>query len=393
MRENTRRRMMRLKAVLLTASMMGTCLSSLSQTEGAYLTEIVTTSARAARVMGIAKPTVRYVSYSATYKPWQHLPMEAVVRDVRFDETFKILLGEEGAENRAISFLNALFQPQTNDERIKAIRYLDRTLNSTLDRTLHFDVKIEGVCETYAGQRFIVEMQKARIPSHSNRWVYYGARELAAMGERNYKKALEQTTEDLRKKAHKEHYHRLDPVRVVTILDFDSPKTKEELKNSHDVVVNWEIRERQSLEIASPLLSWTYVMLPRFLNTLPVGQKLDFRGKPLDAWLYLMTREDKEKILVTNELVSDEEALAEGFHRISHLTDDEAESLQAGQFAFASRIERELEKFTEGKVQGKAEGEKAKALEIARNLKSMNLTRDKIKAATSLTESEIDELK
>jgi predicted transposase/invertase (TIGR01784 family) len=38
---------------------------------------------------------------------------------------------------------------------------------------------------------------------------------------------------------------------------------------------------------------------------------------------------------------------------------------------------------------GKSEGEKAAKIEIARNLKSMNLTVDQIKAATGLTEDEI----
>ncbi len=40
--------------------------------------------------------------------------MEACVRDARFDQTFKILLGEKGAEDRAISFLNAALRLKTD---------------------------------------------------------------------------------------------------------------------------------------------------------------------------------------------------------------------------------------------------------------------------------------
>lgn len=46
----------------------------------------------------------------------------------------------------------------------------------------------------------------------------------------------------------------------------------------------------------------------------------------------------------------------------------------------------------EGRVEGRAEGEKAKAVEIARNLKSMNLPMEAIKQATQLTDEEIEAL-
>ena len=127
---------------------------------------------------------------------------------------------------------------------IKSIRYLDGTLTSAVDRTLHFDIKIEGLCETFNGQRFIIEMQKAQVPGHINRWVYYGARELCLMGERNYKKALEAENKE-RKKLHLRHYQRLDPVKVVTVLDFDSLKGQEDFCNSKDIVFHWDICERR----------------------------------------------------------------------------------------------------------------------------------------------------
>jgi predicted transposase/invertase (TIGR01784 family) len=379
---------MRLKHVLSSACIVGTLLSLMTDTEAA-LAELAGVSMRAARTAVRTVPFKTVRSYSADHKPWQHLPMEAIVRDVRYDETFKILLGEEGAEPRAVSFLNAVFQPKTDEDRIKDIRYLDGTMHSVVDRTLHFDVKIEGLCETFAGQRFIVEMQKARIPSHTNRWVYYGARELAAMGERNYRKALAQASSELRTKAHKEHYQRLDPVKVVTILDFDTPKTGEELKNNHDILVHWDIRERQSKDIATPLLSWTYVLLPRFAATLPENARLDFRGRPLEAWLYLMTRDDKEKVMVTQELVSEDDALAEGFHRLSHLTEAEAEGLHAGQVAFASRLDRELEKFEEGEKKG----EKKAKIEIAREMLTDNVTLSTIVRYTGLSIDDIEALR
>ena len=298
-------------------------------------------------------PSVR--NCATKFQPWKNLPMDATVRDVRYDETFKILLGEEGREHRPISFLNAVFAPKVTDDKIKEIKYLDGSLNSAVDRTLHFDVKIEALCETFNGHRFIIEMQKARIPGHMNRWVYYGARELAMVGERNYKRALEIKNSEDRKKAHARHYQRLDPVKVITLLDFDNEVAAGELCNGKDVIVHWDICERGSKNISSNLLSWTYVMLPRFLKTLKKNDPLDFRGRPLEAWLYLMTREDEEQVRVTANMTNNDPALAEGFHRIAHLSQNEKEALHAGKMAYMSRMSREEEQFAEGVVKGKIE--------------------------------------
>lgn len=381
-----------LGAFLLSTSLDGALFERTGANLMRRMSSLVTMSANTSQLL----ETMRFAHTSKN--PWENFPMEAVVRDVRYDETFKILLGEEGGEHRTISFLNAVLNPKAKkDQMIQSIKFLDGSLTSAIDRTLHFDVKVEGLCKTYNGQRFIVEMQKATIPAHTNRWVYYGARELAAMGERNYRRSIEEPNKEAEQSAQRAHYQRLDPVKVVTILDFDYPKTREELRNVDDILVHWDICERSSKDVASQLLSWTYVILPRFEAKLNKQKhksgSLDFRDKPLDAWLYLMTRQDEEKVMVTPNLVAKDMALAEGFYRVSHLSPNELESLRAGQMAYMSRMAREVEEFNKGKTEGKIEGEKAAKIEIARNLKSMNLSVEQIKAATGLTEAEINDLK
>lgn len=290
---------------------------------------------------------------STKFEPWKNLPMDAVVRDCRYDETFKILFGEEGYEERAISFLNAVFAPKASDDRIKKIKYIDGTLSSAIDRTIHFDVKIEASCQTFKGDRFIVEMQKAKIPGHTNRWVYYGARELVSTSERNYQNALSKSVEK-RQADHKFHYRHLSPVRVVTLLDFDTPDTEKEMKNANDILIHWDICERQSKVTASNLLSWTFIMLPRFAAT--VNNKKPKFTNPLDRWLYLLTRDDQEKVHVTKDMIGNDYAIAQGFHRVSHLKPHEQKSLEAGRDAYASRASREHEKFDEGKIEGIMQG-------------------------------------
>ncbi|MDP3935848.1 MAG: trypsin-like peptidase domain-containing protein [Alphaproteobacteria bacterium] len=66
---------------------------------------------------------------------------------------------------------------------------------------------------------------------------------------------------------------------------------------------------------------------------------------------------------------------------------------QIEEFQQREKQRQEQALIDKGIDKGIIEGEKAKAVEIARNLKSMNLTTDQIKAATGLTEDEISAIK
>ena len=109
----------------------------------------------------------RYFSTSDSLQPWLHLPMEACVRDPRFDQTFKILLGEEGAERRAISFLNAVLRLKADGDRIKHIQFLDRSLYSLDNRAIHFDVKIRGCAALMLGTLLLSRCKSFASPPTS----------------------------------------------------------------------------------------------------------------------------------------------------------------------------------------------------------------------------------
>ena len=282
------------------------------------------------------------------------VPFVVKVRDVRYDTSFKLLFGEEGSELRLMSFLNAVLE--TNDDnKITKIQYLDGTHNSILNRTVHFDVKVQCECENLKGERYIVEMQKARIPGHTNRWVYYGARELHMVGQRNYQEA-QAAIGETRTKLYREYYKRLSPIKVVTIFDFEIDEL--EVKNKDNTVVHWDICERDSKEIASPLLSWVFVILPRFLKKLSsqAQEPLNFVGDPLSSWLYLFTRSDYQEVQVTKELVSNDSVIAGAFVRMASLTVEETQRLQSSIDEEVSRIAREADSLAKGMAEGMAEG-------------------------------------
>ncbi len=316
-------------------------------------------------------------NFSTLFQPWLNLPMQACVRDVvRFDQIFKILLGENGAEHRAISFLNAALRLKADGDRIVGIEFLHTSIGSVNNHT----IKIQGLCSTSAGHTFLVEIQKSRIPSF-NLWIYDGARELSAMGERFHNERAGPSRDNDGKQ--KNFYACMTPVKVIVIADFDSPHFQTDVKNSTDFVVDWGLQEMKSHVVASPLLSWTFLVLPRFLAALSAsGNCLDFTGRSLEAWLYLMTRKDCEIVQVTKELVANEDAVSQGFHRISHLKSHETASLHDERMALESQSQSWQEYYSQGVAVGLIEGEKKNSMEIAYKLHHLGLPAEQISDIT-----------
>jgi hypothetical protein len=306
---------------------------------------------------------------------------------MRYYAPLKILLGEKGAEDRTISFLNAALRFKTDGERIERIQFLDRSIFSIDIRSIHFDVKIQGLCSTYAGHTFLVEIQRLRIPSRINHWKSYGARELSAIGEHLHNlRARSLQDIDVNQK---NLYSDLTPVKVIVILDFDCPQLQKELQNSTDFVVDWDIREKKSHDV-----SWTFLVLPRFSAVLSAsGNSLDFTGKNLEAWLFLMTREDFETVWVTKELVANDAAVAQGFYRLSNLNSNEIDSLLDERIAFDSlsqiRQEHYDQGFAKGQKEGLIKGKKTKSLLIANELKLLGLSAEEISDIIGATTDEI----
>jgi DNA-directed RNA polymerase specialized sigma24 family protein len=103
-------------------------------------------------------------------------------------------------------------------------------------------------------------------------------------------------------------------------------------------------------------MSWTFLVLPRFSAALSAsGNSLDFTGKNLEAWLYLMTRNDFEAVRVTKELVAYDDAVAQGFYRVSHLESHETERLHDERIAFDSQSQLRQDDLSQGEKKGRIE--------------------------------------
>ena len=170
------------------------------------------------------------------------------------DFGFKRVFGSEPNKALLIDFLNTLLPPhhQIQNLTFKNTEHLGST---PVDRKAIFDI----YCQGENGERFIVEVQKAKQIYFKDRSIYYSTfpiQEQAEQGEWSYK---------------------LTPVYTVAVLDFIFEDHKNQNKCLHIV----ELKD-QDCEVFYPRLKYIYIELPKFTKTL---EELDTH---LEKWLYVL---------------------------------------------------------------------------------------------------------
>jgi len=171
------------------------------------------------------------------------------------DFGFKKLFGEELHKELLMSFLNTLLPDK---HQIKNLEYSKNEYQgySSLDRKAIFDLN----CISSTGERFIVELQKAKQNYFKDRSVYYSTfpiREQAQRGDWDFK---------------------LSAVYTIGILDF---VFDEDVKNHDERVIHTVQLKNQQGEVFYDKLTFIYLTMPRFtkqLNELQTRQ---------DKWLYV----------------------------------------------------------------------------------------------------------
>lgn len=268
------------------------------------------------------------------------------------DFGFKKIFGEEASKPQLIDFLNALL-PEQN-------KIIDLTFKNTeqlgltdLDRKAIYDI----YCENDKGEKFIVELQKAKQNYFKERTIYYSTfpiREQAEKGEWNYN---------------------LKAVYCIGILDFtfDDYKSEPERSNFlHTIKL-----KNQDGKIFYNKLTYVYLEMPNFSKA---ESQLESR---LDKWLYFIKHlEDFQNI----PAIFRDEVFERAFEK--------AELANLGQtdldkYENSLKIYRDLKgvidtAFDEGKAEGKTE--------TARQLKQLGVSIDIIAKSTGLSEDEINKL-
>ena len=170
------------------------------------------------------------------------------------DFGFKRVFGTEPNKDLLIDFLNTLL-PAHHQIQDLSFKNNENLGNKQIDRKAIFDI----YCQAKSGERFIVEIQKAKQNFFKDRSVYYATfpvQEQALTGEWNFK---------------------LSPVYTVGVLDFVFDDHKHD-----DTIVHIVELKNQHCEVFYEKLKFIYIELPKFTKSV---NELETRR---DKWLFVL---------------------------------------------------------------------------------------------------------
>jgi predicted transposase/invertase (TIGR01784 family) len=170
------------------------------------------------------------------------------------DFGFKKLFGEEVNKELLIDFLNELLPER---HKIKELNYQqnEQLSSAEYDRKAIFDL----YCESEKGEKFIVEIQRARQNFFKDRSVYYASFPIQ-------QQAIKGSNWDFR----------LAAVYTIGILDFIFEEEKDDKDYIHTVQL-----KNQKNKVFYDKLTFIYIELPKF------GKNLEELDSKIDKWLFL----------------------------------------------------------------------------------------------------------
>ncbi len=170
------------------------------------------------------------------------------------DFGFKKLFGEEGNKDLLIDFLNQLLPPHHQIADLN-FRNPENSADLSAERKAIFDIH----CQALSGERFIVEMQKAKVKYFKERSLFYVTfpiRDQAQKGDWNF---------------------RLEPIYIVAILDFEYDEAEERRKFRRDVAL-----KDQDGEVFFDKLYFKFLQMPLF------NKKENELKTKFDKWCYFL---------------------------------------------------------------------------------------------------------
>ena len=272
--------------------------------------------------------------------------------DPKADLTFKRVFGEH--PDLVISLLNALLPFQTKEEEIQSVEYL--TPFHAPDNLFFNENVVNVKCTNNNGSHFFVQIQTFWAPSFSLHVKPNSSKAyISKLGKRigmNYQEPV----------------FSLNLVREIVDADVDN------YYHFYDIVQD-DLTER-----IIDNFHLVFVELPKFTPH-TMGEK---RMQVL--WLRYLTEIDGYMETVPQELLDIPE-----INKAMEVVEESAYTPEQllGYDKFWDIIRTENTLYSSGVRQGRAEGEQAKALNIALNLKSMGLGIADIQKATGLSEEEI----
>jgi predicted transposase/invertase (TIGR01784 family) len=276
------------------------------------------------------------------------------------DFGFKKIFGEEASKPLLLDFLNALL-PESDKIVDLTFKNNEQLGETDANRRAVYDI----YCENEKGEKFIVELQKAKQNYFRERTLYYATFPIREQAEKGFW--------DFNMKA----------VYCIGILDFTFDNQKFDPETSefkHTIKL-----KNQNGKTFYEKLTFIYFEMPNFHKE---ETELETR---LDKWLYFIKHlEDFQTI---PQSIADE-VFKQAFEKaeLANLG-----AVEMDNYEKSLKIFRDLNgafdtAFCDGKLEGKIEGKLEGKMEIAKVLKNMGVLTATIIASTGLTKEEIEKL-
>ncbi|MCS6795634.1 MAG: Rpn family recombination-promoting nuclease/putative transposase [Raineya sp.] len=262
------------------------------------------------------------------------------------DFGFKKLFGEEANKDLLIDFLNQLL-PAHHQIADLTFRNPESLADLSIERKAIFDIH----CKAVSGERFIVEMQKAKLKYFKDRSLFYVTfpiRDQAQQGDWNF---------------------RLDAIYFVAILDFEYDEAEEKRKFRRDVAL-----KDQDGDLFFDKLHFRFLQMPLFKKT---ESELETK---FDKWCYFLKHLESFDHIPS---ILNEPIFQKAFEiaALASLTPEQRDRYEESLLQY-----RDLKSVLETAVE-------EKVLEIVKKLIKRNLTNEEIAEDTGLSVEQIEQLR
>ena len=280
------------------------------------------------------------------------------------DFGFKKIFGEEASKPQLLDFLNAIL-PENDRIVSLAFKNNEQLGQTEFDRKAIYDI----YCENEKGEKFIVELQKAKQNYFKERTIYYSTfpiQEQAERGEWNYN---------------------LKAVYCIGILDFTFDDYENDVEKNE--VIHTIKLKNQNGKTFYDKLTYIYLEMPNFNKN-----EADLKTR-IDQWLYFIKHlEDFQTI----PSIFNDDVFSKAFEKaeIAKYSPNELDKYEDSLKTYrdlkgvidTAFDEGKLEGIVEGKLEGRLEGK----LETAKSFKKLGVSIEIIIEATGLTKEEIEKL-
>ncbi|WP_302367019.1 Rpn family recombination-promoting nuclease/putative transposase [Brachyspira aalborgi] len=310
---------------------------------------------------------------------------------MKHEEVYKLsdlfaryLLGKNGNEDLLTDLVNSTLR-EFNFEEVKDLEIIDPSPKAGFSLNLSDNIKlkesiIDIKAKTKNNETVIIEFQLCGNMDFLKRIFYYIS-----------KNVINEVTLTAGRRQEGENYNNVQKIISINLLDFNL-KFGDKGK-AHRC---FKLIDTKDLNISLDLIQIHILEVKRFIEIIKNSTKEELKNNRLLSWMKFFTSDNLE--LIEDELKEENQIMSKVIEEYRKITsDDKMMRAYAAREAFLvgqkMMLRREREDgFDEGKLEGIKEGEKNKAISMAKSMKTKNLDINLISEITGLTIDEIEKL-